>query len=150
MLAVTIGQVLEHVEQFEDLLAQFYKRISEDSPHDGVRLLTEYMSRHSHHIKDLLNDLSPEIRAHLLKVPLSYEPHVPDCHCFETLDLPVDADAQHVLDAAVLLDECLVSLYRQVARQPVERQVQDFFEQLIQVLEQDEIQLKKIKATNYF
>lgn len=150
MLAVTIGRVLDHVEKFEDLLAQFYKTISEKNSHEGVRLLTEYMSRHSHHIKDLLNDLPAETKAHILKVPLSYEPHMPGCDCFETIDLPTDADADHVLDAAVLLDECLMQLYRQVVRQPVEQQIKEVFEELIQVLEQDEIELKKIKAMDYF
>lgn len=150
MRAVTIGQVLDHVEAFEGMLVDFYQRFSRENPHEGVRLLTEYMSRHSHHIKKFLSDLPTRQVKHMLKVPLSYEPHVPDCHCFESIDLPWDADANHVLDAAVLLDECLMQLYRQVVDQPVESQVKELFEELIQTLQQDEIQLKKIKAMNYF
>ncbi len=150
MQAITIGQVLGHAEKFEEMLSEFYRTFSEQNPHEGVRLLTEYMSRHGCHIRDMLSELTVEQTDHVLNVPLSYEPSIPDCRCFETLDLPIDADAAHLLDAAILLDECLMQLYRQVVRQPVERQIKELFEGLIQVLEQDEIQLKKIKAMDYF
>ena len=150
MRAVTIGQILDHVEKFEAMQADFYRRLSEENPHEGVRLLTEYMSRHSSHIKELLGDMPPEDKAHILKVPVSYEPHIPDCHCFEKIDLPADANAAQVLDAAVLLDECLMQLYRQVAQQPVDQQIKDMFEALMRILEKDEVQLKKIKAMDYF
>ena len=150
MRAVTIGQVLDHVEEFEGMLTEFYRQFSEETTHEGVRLLTEYMSRHSHHIRDFLSKLPADSVRHILSVPLSYEPYIPDCRCFEKIDLPPDADAAHVLDAAVLLDECLMQLYRQIVRQPVERHIKELFEGLIQIIEKDEIQLKKIKAMDYF
>ena len=150
MRVVTIGQVLEHVEEFEDLLEEFYDVHSHENPHEGVRLLTDYMSRHSHHIRSFLNDIPLDQRNHLLTFPISYEPHVPGCHCFEEIDLSPDADASHVLDAAVLLDECLVQLYRQILHHPVEQHVKEFFEGMIRTLEKDEVQLKKIKAMDYF
>jgi len=150
MRAVTIGQVLDHVEEFEDLLAEFYQRFSKENSHEGVKLLTDYMSRHTHHIRDFLSKLPEDQLRHIMKVRLSYEPHSPGCHCFEEIDLSPDANATQVLDAAVLLDECLMQLYRQVVRQPVEYQIKELFEELILTLEQDEVQLKKIKAMNYF
>jgi hypothetical protein len=150
MRAITIGQVLGHIEEFEDLLSNFYEKVSQESSHEGVRLLTEYMSRHSHHMKDLLSKMPEEKVARIIKVPLSYQPHIPDCHCFEEIDVTPDSKAADVLNAAVLLDECLMQLYRQVVRQPVEEQIREIFEELIQIIEQDEIQMKKIKAMNYF
>ena len=119
MRVVTIGQVLEHVGEFEDLLEKFYDIHSRENPHEGVRLLTDYMSRHSHHIRGFLNDVPVDQRNHLLTFQISYEPHVPGCHCFEEIDLPPDAAAPQLLDAAVLLDECLVQLYRQILHHPV-------------------------------
>ncbi|MDH4202066.1 MAG: hypothetical protein OEV87_04165 [Phycisphaerae bacterium] len=150
MRAITIGQVLDHVEAFEDLLSTFYETFSRESSHEGVRLLTEYMSRHSHHMRDLLSKLPEEKVSHFLKVPISYQPHIPDCHCFERIEITPETEAAEVLDAAVLLDECLMQLYRQVVRQPVEEQIRELFEELILIVEQDEIQIKKIKAMNYF
>ena len=150
MRAVTIGQVLEHVEAFEDLLSEFYKNIAEHSSREGVRLLTDYMSRHSRHIRGFLGKLPSDTVRHLITVPLSYEPHIPDCHCFENIVLSPDADAAKVIDTAVLLDECLKELYSQVVEKPIDSHIKELFEGLIQSVEQDEIQLKKIKAMDYF
>lgn len=150
MRAIMISQVLEHVEKFEDMLTEFYKKFSEESSHEGVRLLTEYMSRHSHHLKELLGEYPTEELNHILATPLPYEPHVPGCHCFEKIDLPPDPEASDVLDAAVLLDECLMQLYRQVVDKPVDQRIKELFRELIVITERDEVQLKKIKAMNYF
>jgi len=55
-----------------------------------------------------------------------------------------------VLDAAVTFDECLVRLYRQAARQSADAEVRALFEGLIRAEQRDEIELKKIKAMDYF
>ena len=55
-----------------------------------------------------------------------------------------------LLDVAVILDECPVSLYRQVLPQPVDEEIREFFESLVRSEERDEIELKKIKAMDYF
>ncbi len=55
-----------------------------------------------------------------------------------------------VLDAAVILDECLVRLYRQVLQQPVDEEIRELFESLVRAEQRDEIELKKIKAMDYF
>jgi hypothetical protein len=64
--------------------------------------------------------------------------------------LPPDPVAGEVLDAAVSFDECLVQMYHSAAEQPVSQDIKDFFESLIRNMEQDEIELKKIKAMDYF
>ena len=81
---------------------------------------------------------------------ISHKRPTADCRCFEQVDLAPDASAQEVLDAAVKLDECLMSLYRQVLQQEVEPEVRDLFESFLHAEERDEIELKKIKAMDYF
>ena len=46
MGVVTIAEVLRHVEEFERMLAEFYAKLSHETTREGVRLLTDYMSRH--------------------------------------------------------------------------------------------------------
>jgi hypothetical protein len=41
-------------------------------------------------------------------------------------------------------------MYHSTADQPVSQEIKDFFDCLIRDIETDEIQLKKIKAMNYF
>ena len=150
MAVITIAQVLEHAEQFEQSLVEFYAKLATDSSREGVRLLTDYMSRHRKRICEALDKLSHE-QIHLItSAPLRYEPKAADCRCFERLSLPDDATASQVLDAAVVLDECLVDLYRQVLAQPLEIEARELFESLVRVEQGDEIELKKIKAMDYF
>ena len=150
MAIITIDEVLEHAERFEQMLADYYSGLAEHTTREGVRLLTDYMSRHRVRLKEALEKLSPEIVERIRKERIRYEPQAADCRCFEGIDLPDDATAAQVLDAAVTLDECLVRLYRQVVRQSTDPDVQDVFESLVRLEERDEIELKKIKAMDYF
>jgi hypothetical protein len=50
----------------------------------------------------------------------------------------------------VTFDQCLVNLFRQAARQDIDEEARELFEGLIRMEERDEIELKKIKAMDYF
>ena len=43
---ITIAEVLERVNDFERKLAEFYAKLSHETTREGVRLLSDYMSRH--------------------------------------------------------------------------------------------------------
>ena len=149
-MMLTVADVLEHAEAFEEMLASYYENLAEHTLREGVRLLTDYMGRHRIRIAAALEELPHDIVEHIRTAPIRYEPQAADCRCFEGMDLPPDATAAQVLDAAVTLDECLIRLYRQAGRQSEDQEVKEFFASLIRAEERDEIQLKKIKAMDYF
>ena len=150
MVISTIDDVLGHAERFERMLADFYSDVCEHSSREGVRLLTDYMSRHRERIVEALGKMSPQQVHRICSAPLRYEPHAADCACIEGIKLPDNASAAEMLDAAVSLDECLIRLYKQVLQQPVDQEIQELFESLVRTEQRDEIQLKKIKAMDYF
>ena len=150
MPVVTVADVLRHAEQFERMLADYYRHLAEETPREGVRLLTDYMSRHRARLTGALARLDPDQVRRIREEPIRYEPQAADCRCFEGVDLPAEATAGQVLDIAVTLDECLVRLYRQAARQSADLEVRALFESLIRAEQRDEIELKKIKAMDYF
>ena len=153
MGVVTIAEVLRRVEKFEEMLANFYEKVSHQTTREGVRLLTDYMSRHRRRTHTALFKLPVESVEQIHRIchtPLQYEPHAIDRHFFEGIELPPDATAAEVLDIAIKFDECLVQFYRQVVQQPVDREIKQMFESLIQREQYDEIELKKIKAIDYF
>ncbi len=150
MAIATVDDVLEHAERFEQMLAAFYSDVCEHSSREGVRLLTDYMSRHRERIVEALKKMSPQQVQRICSAPLRYEPHAANCACIKGIKLPDNASAAEVLDTAVLLDECLISLYRQVLLQPVDQEILELFESLVRTEQRDEIQLKKIKAMDYF
>lgn len=153
MAVITIAQVLEHVEEFERMLAEFYANVSHRTTGEGVRLLMDYMSRHRRRTHVALFKLpvkSVEQIHRICNTPLEYEPHGADRHSFEGVELSPDATAAEVLDAAIRFDECLIGFYRQVVRQPIDQETKTLFESLIRFEQDDEIELKKIKAMDYF
>jgi len=150
MSIVTVADILKRAEEFEQMLADYYDRISHETTRAGVRLLTDFMSRHRKRIAGFLAEMNPEQERLVHLTEIRYEPLAVDCHCFEGIELPPDAPASAVLDAAVTFDECLINLYRQALRQSNDPKVIALFEDLIRSEEQDEIELKKIKAMDYF
>ncbi len=150
MAIITVADVLKHAEAFEQMLVEYYSKLSERTAREGVRLLTDYMSRHQTWISEALKKLPSDQVSRICNSPLRYEPQAADCRCFEGMELSADATAAQVLDAAITFDECLVSLYRQVVQQPVDEETRELFESLIRAEKNDEIRLKKTKALDYF
>jgi hypothetical protein len=153
MGVVTIADVLRRVEEFEKMLTDFYEKLSHQATREGVRLLADYMSRHRRRAHVALFKLPVKRVEQIHRIchtPLQYEPHGVECRYFKGIELSPDATAAEVLDTAIKFDECLVKFYRQVVQQPVDQDVKQLFESLIQQEEGDEIELKKIKAMDYF
>ena len=150
MLAITLCEILGHVEHFEQLLGDYYANLSRKTTHEGVRLLTDYMSRHSLRIHELLEKVPVDTRKVICSTPIPYMPELPGKNSLKQVHLPADTTANEVLDAAIQFDDCLLKMYHSVADQPVSQEIKDFFEYQIHDMETDEIQLKKIKAIDYF
>jgi ferritin-like protein len=108
------------------------------------------MGRHRRRLAEALERFPAQEYRRISSLPLRFEPISAECDHFVARTLPVDAMASEVLDVAIELDECLISLYKQVAQQDVEPDVKELFESLVRGEERDEIQLKKIKALDYF
>ena len=72
-------------------------------------------------------------------------PDIPGEHCFREIKLPPDASPLAILEAAIAFDECMVQMYKQIARQPVAHEIKDLFESLSIYEEADKVDLKKIR-----
>lgn len=150
MTTTTVQAVLTQAEAFEHLLADYYANIASHTVREGVRLLTDYMARHRIRLEEALARMEPSLAAQVASVQLRYQPKAADCTCLEKVELPDNATAAQVLDAAVTFDNCLVLLYRQVLSQDITPEVREVFESLVRAEERDQRELKKIKAMDYF
>ena len=150
MAVTNVACVLRRASDFEHQLMTYYLDLAEQSTREGVRLLTDYMARHRRRLAEALERFPAEEYCRISALPLRYEPVSSECDHFDARVLPADATAAEVLDIAIEFDECLISLYAQVAQQDLEPKVKELFESLVHREERDEILLKKIKATNYF
>ena len=150
---ITIAEVLERVNDFERTLADFYAKLSHQTTREGVRLLSDYMSRHRQRTLKALLELPIEEAEEIRRICntfLRYEPQGLGKSCFEGIELGPNATAAEFLDVAIKFDECLIRFYKQVSQQHVDQNIKDLFENLARKELNDEIELKKIKAMDYF
>jgi len=150
MSVTNVACVLRRAGDFEHQLMTYYLDLAEQATREGVRLLTDYMARHRRRLAEALERFPAEEYQRISALPLRYEPVSAECDHFKARVPSPDATAAEVLDLAIEFDECLISIYRQVAQQDVEPEVKELFESLVHREERDEILLKKIKATHYF
>lgn len=150
MAVTTVACVLKRASDFECLLMSYYLGLAEQSSREGVRLLTDYVGRHRRRLSEALERFPAGEYSRISDLPIRYEPVSAECDHFRDIELRPDATAAEVLDIAIAFDECLISIYTQVTQQDVDPEVKDLFESLVHREERDEIQLKKIKALDYF
>lgn len=150
MLAITISSILERAEEFEERLAEYYKKYSHHTRRESIGLLADYISRHSKHIQEYLNKLDEQEKRHICSIQVPYEPKMPDSRSIERLELPFDASVDEVIGATLQFDESLIQMYRQVVQQPVAQEIKELFESLIQNIEQQERELEKIRTLDCF
>jgi hypothetical protein len=149
-MIVTVKEVIRYAEQFEERLADHYANLAEHAQREGVRLVARYMSQHHRMMVEALRNLCLDEDWRLSTVLLQFGPDAVDCHICDGMELPSGASAAEMLDAAVMLDDCLLRFYRQVLDQPVPPEVEDLFDSLCLFETADKVTLKKIKATDYF
>ncbi len=144
MLAITIEEILGHIESFENSLTEFFEHIHDETHDEGARLLTDYIVRHRHRTIAELERCSHQEIERIKKLPLQYQPDIPGEHTFKEIKLPPDATPLEILKAAIEFDECMVKMYKQIASQPLAHEVKDLFEGLTTYETVDEIHLKEI------
>jgi len=145
MIAITVGNILEHVENFENSLTEFFEHLHVNTYDERVKLLTGYIACHRHRTLAALDKIPHEQIEHVKKQLLPYQPDIPGAHCFKKIKLSPDSTPLTILEAAIEFDECLAQMYRQISRQPVAREIKDFFENLAKYEEADETNLKKTR-----
>jgi len=146
MVAITISEILTHVEDFERMLSAYYAGLSEQTGQAAVCLVTDYISRHRRRTTEALSKLPPEQLKHIRDVRLRYRPDLPGRKCFDEIRISPDADVEEVCRAAVAFNQCLIRTYRQIIRQPIDKQIRELFENLIRLEEKDELTMKKIQV----
>lgn len=151
MAVVTVKDMLERAADFERRLEAYYAALRDTSKDDGVRLLVQYLARHRRHLPEALASVAPEDLSGIRTVPLKYDdPEFSPERCFAGISPRSDMRGREVLDQAIALVEELIRFYRWVGSQPLGTQAQSLFDTLRRIEERHVIELKKIRAMDYF
>jgi hypothetical protein len=151
MSVVTIGDMLERAADFERRLESLYAGLRDRASRDGVRLLTYYLARHRRHLPDVLGAFPEQQLSRMKHVLLKHDDsEFSPQRCFEGEELPSDITGDELLGAAIRFVETLIGFYRWMVRQPLGDEAGELFQALLRVEERHVIELKKIRAMDYF
>ncbi len=151
MSVKTVGEILERVQDFERRLEAYYADLRDRATRDGVRLLTYYLARHRRHLPEALASLSATELEHIRRIPLKYSDMEFDPKkCFRGKYLASSVSGEQLLDVAIELVETLIHLYGWLLEQPLGYEAGNLWRSLLRIEENAVIELKKIKAMDYF
>ncbi len=151
MSTMTIGEAMDRAKDFERRLEALYAHLRDNASRDGVRLLTYYLVRHRRHLPEALKSFSQEQIGHIWKIPLKYEDtEFAPKKCFESRDISEAVTGEEFLTIAIELVENLIGFYRWMVQQPVGHEAESLFQSLLKIEEAHVVELKKMKAMNYF
>lgn len=134
----TVRDILDHARSFHRKLADFYALKGEHADKELVRVLLNYMSRHERHLDECLSSYEKESAKRILETWFKYPPEMPECACFECIELKPDLSAKDLFDTAMKVDQCLVNLYRQAAERAVSSEVKALFAELLELEKREE------------
>jgi hypothetical protein len=151
MTVLNLGEILDRAQDYERLLESYYADLRDRTTCDGTRLLTYYLARHRRHLLEALRTFTSSDLVYVQRTPLKYNgPGLPLEADLEEKKLSPDAKAEQLLDAAIELVEALASVYRWVAEQDLGTKPLGLFVSLLKMEETHIVELKKIKAMDYF
>ncbi len=151
MAFVSIGDILDKAADFERTLELYYIEIRDNTPNNGVKLLTYYLSRHRRHLRDAINNIEKTDLNKIRKVKLKYEVGHYFVKEFHPMKTPVtDVGGDELLEAAVGYDKKLIALYEKIQNQPIPEGTRNFIGSLISIEQKDIVMLKKTMATHYY
>ncbi len=151
MAFISIGNILDKAADFEKALEKYYIEIRDNTPNNGVKLLTYYLSRHRRHLQDALDNLDIADLNNIRKVKLKYEVGYYFEKEFHPMKTPVtDISGNELLESAVEYNNKLISLYKKIQDQPIPEGTRNFIGSLISIEQKDIVMLKKTMATHYY
>ena len=135
--------ILDRARLFHERLSEFYERLENVSKKEQIRMLLDYMSRHEKHLAKSLADYEKETSDRILDFWFKFTPNNKKCEQLENFELDPDMTIDDVINLVLRLDECLVELYRSVAKSAQSEEVREVFRNLLAMEKQEEVQLLK-------
>ncbi|MCP4220469.1 MAG: hypothetical protein GY765_37925 [bacterium] len=139
----TVKDVLDHARDFHRQLSVFYNKVGSGFHKERVKMLLFYLSRHEKQLEKSLADYEKDVSEKILKTWFQFAPNKETLNQCVNLSL-VDKEnltVDKVTDLALELDNCLIKLYEETAKQTDVPEVKEIFLNLLEMEKQEEKKL---------
>ncbi len=151
MAIVNIGSLFDEIARYEESAERYYADLRDRASSDGVRLLTYYLSRRKKHLPEALSLLGHHDLQNARQFPiLISEDNVPGPAFFEAHRLDDAATGDELLSIAVTFTEIPLALYNKMVEIVPIGTAHGVFRTLSVLEQRAVVELKKIRAMNYF
>ncbi|MBK7979064.1 MAG: hypothetical protein IPK06_03440 [Ignavibacteriae bacterium] len=139
----TTKDILEHSRKFHQIIADYYKKLSQKEDKERIKLLLNYLEDREVEIEKTLTEIENSTSSNILNS------WFPRSQCKSKLDvLSTLIDEQKVtideiIDLFVHLDNCLIDLYTKLVENAENIDVQEFFKSLTKLEEIHKIKTLK-------
>jgi rubrerythrin len=151
MAIVNLGSLFDEIAGFEESAERYYADLRDRASNDGVRLLTYYLARRKQHLPQALSLLGEYDLQKARQFPVMVsEDKVPGAAFFAAHRLDDTASADQLLSIAITFTETLLTLYKNMVEMVSTGTVHGVFRTLSVLEQRAVVELKKIRAMNYF
>ena len=130
--------VLDYVRKFHGQLSEYYDSMSQIAEKERVKMLLDYLSRHEKHIEASVAEFEKDASKNILNTWFQFMPKNFPPDCFEKNGLKPNMSVDEVITVALHFDDCLVELYKVMAKEAEISEVKDLFTTLLKMEQQEE------------
>ena len=131
----TTKDILEHSRKFHKIIAEYYRKLSESSDKERVKLLLNYLEERESKIEETLEELEVTISPNVLNSWFSHSQCKNKLDELAQLVKKETTSVPEIIDIFVHLDDCLIDLYTKIVHNAENVEVQEFFKSLSKIQE---------------
>lgn len=110
---------------------------------ERIRLLLDYLSRHERHLADSYDRIEEKTSQAILDTWIQFTSESDRLGSIEEQTIGLDMSCDEVVAVALDLDDKIVELYRDMAREAESPHVREFFENLLELERSEELQVTR-------
>lgn len=134
--------ILEHAQHFHRQVSQYYDELGSHTDKQRIKMLLDYMSRHERNMAKSLAQFEHSAPRNVLNACFKVGHEFKSC-CEVVKDLNVTSDmsVDDVIEMGMKFDDCLISVYQDLAETAADERVRRVFQDLLELEQKEKRQL---------
>lgn len=133
--------ILANAESFHRQIGEYYHQLGDHAHKQRIKMLLEYLSRHEEHLADSLADFEQNASTAVMETWFNSKHKLNACEILKDIQIAPEMSVDDVIDLGLQLDECLITMYRDLAENAQCEDVRSVFQNLLDMEEEEKRQL---------
>ena len=133
--------ILADAEAFHRQIGEYYQQLSDQAEKQRIKMLLDYLSRHEEQLADSLADYEQSASTAVMDTWFQSKHKLNFCETLKDVEVKPEMSVDDVIDLGLKLDECLITMYRDLAENAQCEDVRTVFQNLLDMEEEEKRQL---------